>query len=68
MPSEKELWRSECYRTLMLSMEEPVTVVTSPGFPDHYPDDTTCQVTISAPSAFTVLVEFEELVREKEPT
>lgn len=68
MPSEKDMWRSECNRTLTLTMEEPVTVVTSPGFPDHYPDDTICLVTISAPSAFTVLVEFEELVLEKEPT
>nr|XP_024215536.1 uncharacterized protein LOC106687239 isoform X2 [Halyomorpha halys] len=68
MPSEKDMWRSECNRTLTLTMEEPVTVVTSPGFPDHYPDDTICLVTINAPSAFTVLVEFEELVLEKEPT
>jgi hypothetical protein len=39
----------------------------SPGFPRQYPDNAKCDTDITAPSGFRLVLDFEELVLEKEP-
>ncbi|XP_071451365.1 uncharacterized protein [Hetaerina americana] len=43
-------------------------VVTSPNFPAPYPDDVRCETVVTAPPGYRLLLEFEELVLEDEPT
>ncbi|XP_024085463.1 uncharacterized protein LOC106663479 isoform X2 [Cimex lectularius] len=68
MLTKEELKGAECNRTIILTSEDPRTTVTSPEFPRPYPDETVCLVKIETPLFFTILLEFEELVLEHEPT
>ncbi|CAB0000317.1 unnamed protein product, partial [Nesidiocoris tenuis] len=68
MRPETQAARWECNRTISLTQEDPRTTVTSPQFPRPYPDDLICLVTVIAPPAFTIFLEFEELVLEEEPS
>lgn len=57
----------ECNRTIVLSSEQPRAVVTSPAFPNSYPDNVDCHTLVICPSTHRILIEFDELVLEKEP-
>ncbi|XP_075225285.1 uncharacterized protein LOC142326585 [Lycorma delicatula] len=57
----------ECNRTIILSLEQPRAVVTSPAFPNSYPDNVDCHTLILCPPSHRILIEFDELVLEKEP-
>ncbi|KAK9502918.1 hypothetical protein O3M35_011600 [Rhynocoris fuscipes] len=68
MRTEAEVRSWECNKTIILTPEEPRATLTSPDFPRPYPDETVCLTLITAPPAFTILLEFEELVLENEPS
>lgn len=65
--SEDSDWYVECVRTLTLTRARPRGVITSPAYPRHYPDNARCITTITAPQYYRLIVDFEELVLEKEP-
>ncbi|KAG8239952.1 hypothetical protein J437_LFUL017198 [Ladona fulva] len=52
----------------VLIASSSTAIVTSPNFPAPYPDDVHCDTLVTAPSGFRLLLEFEELVLEDEPT
>lgn len=60
-------WPPECNRTVSLSRQQPRAAVSSPGFPRQYPDNAECETEISAPPGYRLVLDFEELVLEKEP-
>ncbi|GLV32032.1 lectin-24A [Carabus blaptoides fortunei] len=60
-------WPPECNRTVTLSREQQRASVSSPGFPRQYPDNADCETEISAPAGYRIVMDFEELVLEKEP-
>lgn len=66
--SETLDWKDECNKTIFLSKEHPRTSVWSPAFPKHYPDNFNCLTLIFAPTGFRLVIDFEELVVENEPT
>lgn len=61
-------WKDECNKTIFLSKEHPRTSVWSPAFPKHYPDNFNCLTLIFAPTGYRLVIDFEELVVENEPT
>ncbi|XP_025834353.1 cubilin-like, partial [Agrilus planipennis] len=61
-------WKNECNKSLVLTQQHPSAVITSPGFPRPYPDNIECIMEISAPTSYRLLLDFEELVLEDEPT
>jgi len=63
----KEAWPPECNRSVTLSREQPRATVVSPGFPHQYPDNAKCDTEITAPPGYRLVLDFEELVLEKEP-
>jgi hypothetical protein len=59
-----------CDRNITLGRDlglSPSAVVTSPGFPHSYPDNARCLTRVTAPRGYHVVIDFEELVLEKEP-
>lgn len=66
-PTEKTRTQ-ECNRTVILSTEHPKAMVASPGFPHQYPDNVKCETLVMAPPGYRLLIDFEELVMEKEPS
>ncbi|XP_069952951.1 uncharacterized protein [Cherax quadricarinatus] len=63
---EKERW--SCNRSLTLSPHAPPTIVTSPGFPAHYPPTRTCHTILTAPPTAHVVIQFDAFVLESHPT
>ncbi|XP_015833125.1 uncharacterized protein LOC103312261 isoform X4 [Tribolium castaneum] len=61
-------WPPDCNRSVELSRQQPRSVVSSPGFPRHYPDNTDCDTDITAPPGYRLVLDFEELVLENEPS
>lgn len=61
-------WPPDCNRTLPLSRQQPRAAVASPGFPRLYPDNANCETHISAPPGYRIVLDFEELVLEDEPS
>lgn len=64
----KESWPPDCNKSLVLSPEQQRAVVSSPGFPRQYPDNADCDTDISAPPGYRIVLDFEELVLENEPS
>ena len=60
-------WPPECNRSVVLSREQTRATVVSPGFPNQYPDNAKCDTEITAPPGYRLVLDFEELVLEKEP-
>lgn len=60
-------WPPQCNRTITLTREQPRASVSSPGFPRQYPDNAQCETKILAPAGYRLVMDFEELVLEKEP-
>ncbi|CRK91200.1 CLUMA_CG004883, isoform A [Clunio marinus] len=56
-----------CNDTIHLSQDKKKTMISSPSFPRFYPDDMNCVTFVTAPSGFSILIEFEEFVMEQEP-
>ncbi|XP_059470868.1 uncharacterized protein LOC132193927 isoform X2 [Neocloeon triangulifer] len=59
-----------CNRNITLGRDLGLSssaVVTSPGFPHSYPDNVRCLTRVFAPQGYHVVIDFEELVLEKEP-
>jgi hypothetical protein len=63
----KEVGPPECNRSVTLSREQSRVTVVSPGFPQQYPDNAKCDTEILAPPGYRLVLDFEELVLEKEP-
>ncbi|KAK5642078.1 hypothetical protein RI129_008245 [Pyrocoelia pectoralis] len=61
-------WPPDCNRTIILSRQQSRTSVTSPSFPRQYPDNVLCETEVSAPSGYRLILDFEELVLESEPS
>ncbi|XP_055384716.1 uncharacterized protein LOC129614250 isoform X2 [Condylostylus longicornis] len=61
-------WTNDCNKTVSLTKEHPRASVWSPEFPKPYPDNANCYTTIIAPASYKIIVEFEELVIENEPS
>ncbi|XP_066978110.1 uncharacterized protein [Macrobrachium rosenbergii] len=63
--NESENWW--CNRSLSLSPHAPPTVVTSPGYPAHYPPARMCVTTLNAPTNAHLVVHFDTFVLEPHP-
>ncbi|CAG9865029.1 unnamed protein product [Phyllotreta striolata] len=61
-------WSPNCNKTITLSRDQPKATVSSPGFPRQYPDNSNCDVEIVASPGYKIILDFEELVLENEPT
>lgn len=61
-------WNQECNKTITLTREHPKATVVSFGFPHQYPDSVHCETVVVAPSGYRIIIDFEELVIEKEPS
>lgn len=59
---------SNCNVTVKLTTEMKFASVSSPGFPQPYPDNQDCTYNIEAPRGYQIEVEFEELMLENEST
>lgn len=57
-----------CNVTIKLTTEMKFTSVSSPGFPQPYPDNQDCTTSIEVPRGYQIEVEFEELMLESEST
>ncbi|VEN43937.1 unnamed protein product, partial [Callosobruchus maculatus] len=64
----EDSWLPECNRTVILSRNQPKASVSSPGFPRQYPDNANCDIDIIASSGYKIILDFEELVLEDEPS
>ncbi|CAH2011472.1 unnamed protein product [Acanthoscelides obtectus] len=64
----EDSWLPECNRTVILSRNQPKASVTSPGFPRQYPDNANCDIDIIASAGYKIILDFEELVLEDEPS
>lgn len=64
----EEIWAPDCNRTVVLSRQQPRAAVSSPGFPRQYPDNADCDTEIIAPPGYRLVLDFEELVIENEPS
>ncbi|XP_060519804.1 uncharacterized protein LOC132698003 isoform X2 [Cylas formicarius] len=62
------IWPTDCNHSVTLSNQQPRTAISSPGFPRHYPDNYDCDTNILAPSGYRIILDFEELVIENEPS
>ncbi|ENN79783.1 hypothetical protein YQE_03839, partial [Dendroctonus ponderosae] len=63
-----EIWSPDCNRTLRLSRQAPRAAISSPGFPRQYPDNADCDTNIISPSGYRIILDFDELVIENEPS
>nr|CAD7577505.1 unnamed protein product [Timema californicum] len=61
-------WFQDCNRTIVLSPEQPRVSVMSPDFPRRYPDNAVCDTRILTLSHYQLIIEFEELLLENEPS
>lgn len=61
-------WLPNCNRTIILSRDQPRASVSSPGFPRQYPDNANCDIDIAASPGYKIILDFEELVLENEPS
>lgn len=59
---------SSCNVTMKLTSEMRFASVSSPGFPQPYPDNQDCTFTVEVPRGYQIEVEFEELMLENEST
>lgn len=59
---------SNCNVTIKLTSEMRFASVSSPGFPQPYPDNEDCTISLEVPRGYQIEVEFEELVLENEMT
>lgn len=66
--TSEQSWNQECNKTISLTREHPKTTVVSSGFPHQYPDNIHCETIVTAPPGFQLIIDFEELVLENEPT
>ncbi|XP_045464827.1 uncharacterized protein LOC123674047 [Harmonia axyridis] len=64
----EDTWPLDCNKTITLTRQHPRALVSSPGFPRHYPDNVDCNTYIISPPGYQILLDFEELVLENEPT
>ncbi|XP_068905882.1 uncharacterized protein [Tenebrio molitor] len=64
----EDSWPPDCNKSVELSRQVSRAVVSSPGFPRHYPDNTDCDTDITAPPGYRLVLDFEELVLENEPS
>ncbi|XP_054730843.1 uncharacterized protein LOC129239402 [Anastrepha obliqua] len=64
--SLRRSWVNDCNKTVSLTKEHPRASIWSPSFPRQYPDNANCFTTITAPTGYRVVIEFEELVIENE--
>ncbi|GJQ68780.1 hypothetical protein Trydic_g14718 [Trypoxylus dichotomus] len=64
----EESWPSNCNKSVTLSNQQQRAIVSSPGFPRQYPDNSDCDTDITAPAGFRIVLDFEELVLENEPS
>lgn len=63
----RKSWIDDCNKTVSLTKEHPRAGIWSPSFPRQYPDNANCYTTITAPTGYRIVIEFEELVIENEP-
>ncbi|EEB17502.1 hypothetical protein Phum_PHUM467860 [Pediculus humanus corporis] len=66
--SSEQLRNQECNKTIVLSREHPKGTVVSFGFPHQYPDNIYCETIVVAPPGYRLIIDFDELVIEKEPS
>lgn len=59
---------SSCNVTMKLTSEMRFASVSSPGFPQPYPDNQDCTFIVEVPRGYQIEVEFEELMLENEST
>lgn len=59
---------SNCNITIKLTSEMRFTSVSSPGFPQPYPDNQDCTTSVEVARGYQIEVEFEELMLENEST
>ncbi|XP_050429193.1 uncharacterized protein LOC126838643 isoform X2 [Adelges cooleyi] len=59
---------TNCNLTIKLTTEMRFVSVSSPGFPQPYPDNLDCTVSLEVPHDYQIEVEFEELILENEST
>lgn len=59
---------SNCNITIKLTSEMRFASVSSPGFPQPYPDNQDCNTNVEVPRGYQIEVEFEELMLENEST
>ncbi|XP_017779050.1 PREDICTED: uncharacterized protein LOC108564494 isoform X2 [Nicrophorus vespilloides] len=64
----EEVWPPDCNRSVILSPQQPRAAVSSPGFPRQYPDNADCDTIIAVPPGYRIILDFEELVLENEPS
>ncbi|KAK9876709.1 hypothetical protein WA026_014948 [Henosepilachna vigintioctopunctata] len=64
----EDAWPMDCNKTITLTRQNPRALTSSPGFPRQYPDNVDCNTYILAPPGYQILLDFEELVLENEPT
>uniref|UniRef100_A0A6P7G3Z4 Uncharacterized protein LOC114333933 n=1 Tax=Diabrotica virgifera virgifera TaxID=50390 RepID=A0A6P7G3Z4_DIAVI len=64
----EDSWIPNCNKTVILSRDQPRTSVSSPGFPRQYPDNANCDIDIIASPGYRIILDFEELVLENEPS
>lgn len=57
-----------CNNTIKLTSENRFTIISSPGFPQPYPDNQDCTISVEVPRGYQIEVEFEELMLENEST
>ncbi|XP_025416102.1 uncharacterized protein LOC112687566 isoform X2 [Sipha flava] len=67
-PNDYDPDESNCNVTVKLTIEMRFASVSSPGFPQPYPDNQDCTYSIEAPRGYQIEVEFEELMLENEST
>lgn len=59
--------KKECNQKIILNEENDRVAVSSPGFPQNYPDNKDCLISFTAQSAYKIVIVFEEFVLENEP-
>ena len=67
-PSDERSWTQDCNKTISLTREHPRASIWSPGFPRQYPDNANCLTIVTAPPGYRIVLDFEELVLENEPS
>ncbi|XP_055525442.1 uncharacterized protein LOC129718573 isoform X3 [Wyeomyia smithii] len=64
----EKTWHDDCNKTIKLTMDQPKATIWSPGFPRPYPDNANCLTAVTAPPGYRIVLDFEELVLESEPS
>ncbi|XP_050534500.1 uncharacterized protein LOC126901790 isoform X3 [Daktulosphaira vitifoliae] len=59
---------NSCNSTIKLTNEMRFVTISSPGFPQPYPDNLDCTIKLEVPRDYQIEVEFDELVLENEST